>query len=419
MLFNECLKNDYLFTQTVDQLLCQKCDRYLADRFVEGTCPHPGCGYEDARGDQCDGCSKLVNATELINPRCNTCRTTPVIRQSSQFFLDLPKIEPKLRAYLETKDNLWSNNARVITKSWLREGLKPRCITRDLKWGIPVPYKGFENKVFYVWFDAPIGYMSITNNYTDKWEEWWRPTNKKNVNIELFQFMAKDNVPFHSVMFPSTLLAADNGYTIVSHIMATEYLNYEDGKFSKSRGTGVFGNDAKDTGIPSDVWRFYLASSRPEGQDSNFNWTELITRNNSELLNNLGNFINRSLVFCENYFTSIIPTIQLNDDDLNLLALINREICDYVKSMERAKYRDGIKHTLTVSRLGNQYMQMQQPWVLLKGKTDDEKNRAASVIGLCCNIVCLLANLLSPFMPDTVTKIYTQLNTAPRNLNVE
>lgn len=325
------------------------------------------------------------------------------------------QIEPKLRAWLETTDSQWSNNARVITKSWLREGLKPRCITRDLKWGIPVPYKGFENKVFYVWFDAPIGYMSITNTYTNEWEKWWRPT-EPNINVELFQFMAKDNVPFHSVMFPSTLLAADKGYTLVSNIMATEYLNYEDGKFSKSRGTGVFGNDAKNTGIPSDVWRFYLASSRPEGQDSNFSWTELITRNNSELLNNLGNFINRSLVFCEKNFNGIIPKIQLNDDELNLLALINREIFEYIRSMERANYRDGIKHTLSVSRLGNQYMQMQQPWVMLKG-TDDEKNRAATVIGLCCNIVCLLANLLTPFMPDTVTTIYSQLNTTPWHLN--
>lgn len=260
--------------------------------------------------------------------------------------------------------------------------------------------------------------MSITNTYTDKWEQWWRPAANNNINVELFQFMAKDNVPFHSVMFPSTLLAADKGYTLVSNIMATEYLNYEDGKFSKSRGTGVFGNDAKDTGIPSEVWRFYLASGRPEGQDSNFNWTELITRNNSELLNNLGNFINRSLVFCEKNFNATIPTITLSDDELNLLALINRELADYVRSMERAKYRDGVKHTLAVSRLGNQYMQAQQPWVMLKG-TDDQKGRAATVIGLCCNIVCLLAGMLSPFMPDTTVTIYSQLGTVARQLNPE
>lgn len=230
--------------------------------------------------------------------------------------------------------------------------------------------------------------------------------------------MAKDNVPFHSVMFPCTLLGGEKGYTIVSRIMATEYLNYEDGKFSKSRGTGVFGNDAMDTGIPADVWRFYLASARPEGQDSNFSWNELVLRNNSELLNNLGNFINRSLVFCEKNFNAAIPPIQLTDDELTLLALVNREYMGYVQAMERAKFRDGLKHILTISRHGNQYMQSQQPWVLLKG-TDDQKSRGATVIGLSCNLVCLLATLLLPFMPDTSKTIYNQLNTTSRQIRAE
>lgn len=188
-------------------------------------------------------------------------------------------------------ENDWTNNARVITKSWIKEGLKPRCITRDLKWGIPVPIPEFANKVFYVWFDAPIGYMSITNCYCEDWRQWWQPDQE--IKVELFQFMAKDNVPFHSVMFPSTLLAVDKGYTLVTNIMATEYLNYESGKFSKSRGVGVFGNDVQETGIEADIFRFYLASARPEAQDSSFSWSDLVTRNNSELLNNLGNFINR------------------------------------------------------------------------------------------------------------------------------
>lgn len=185
----------------------------------------------------------------------------------------------------------WSNNAQVIGRAWLREGLKPRCITRDLKWGVPVPLDGYRDKVFYVWFDAPLGYMSITKAYTEEWEKWWRP--EPATDVVLYQFMAKDNVPFHAVMFPATLLGANRGYTTVSHIMATEYLNYEDGKFSKSRGVGVFGNDAQNTGISSSVWRFYLLYVRPESQDSSFSWSDLATKNNSELLNNLGNFVNR------------------------------------------------------------------------------------------------------------------------------
>lgn len=199
--------------------------------------------------------------------------------------------------------------------------------------------------------------------------------------------MAKDNVPFHSVVFPATLLAINKNYTTVTNIMATEYLNYEDGKFSKSRGIGVFGNDAQDTGIPADVWRYYLAAARPEGQDSNFSWNDLVARNNSELLNNLGNFINRALVFCEKNFNSTVPNIIPTEDEYIVLALINRELQGYVQSMEKAKLRDGLRHTLSVSRHGNQYLQSQQPWVLLKG-SDDQKQRAGTIIGFTCNIAC-------------------------------
>lgn len=203
--FKDVNANGFTDVETVDQLLCQKCDRFLADRFVEGTCPHPECGYEDARGDQCDGCGKLVNAIELIRPRCKQCNTAPIIRDSKQFFFNLPKIESKLRTWFDGVAQNWTNNARIITKSWLKEGLRPRCITRDLKWGIPVPYPGFEKKVFYVWFDAVLGYISITSKYTKDWQQWWQPKSN-DVKIDLFQFMAKDNVPFHSVIFPAMLV---------------------------------------------------------------------------------------------------------------------------------------------------------------------------------------------------------------------
>ncbi|XP_058453366.1 methionine--tRNA ligase, cytoplasmic [Malaya genurostris] len=413
-MFIELYNGGYIETRAVDQLLCQKCSRYLADRFVEGTCPHPGCGYEDARGDQCDACGKLVNAVELVRPRCKVCNTSPIIRQSSQFFLDLPKIEPKLRQWIDRVDHGWTNNARVITQSWLKEGLKSRCITRDLKWGIPVPLEGYEDKVFYVWFDAPIGYISMTSRYSKDWRQWWQPDADK--KVDLYQFMAKDNVPFHSVMFPASLIGIDKGHTLVSHIMATEYLNYEDGKFSKSRGIGVFGNDAQETGIPADVWRFYLGASRPEGQDSSFSWNDLAARNNNELLKNVGNFVNRALVFCEKFFDSTVPPMVLNDEDYTLLALVNRELKGYVNQMERAKLRDGIRHLLAISRYGNQYMQSEEPWVLVKG-TDDQKTRAGTVVGLCVNFACLLATLIFPFMPTTARNLYTQLNVSTGHID--
>lgn len=405
-LFLQLNNNGFMFTQSVEQLHCESCDRYLADRFVEGGCPNIGCNYEDARGDQCDGCGKLVNAIELKNPRCKVCGKTPVLKTSSQFFIDLPKLEPLLRHWMKISSPGWSHNADVIAKSWLKEGLKPRCITRDLKWGVPVPLDGFRNKVFYVWFDAPIGYISISKAYTKDFEQWWRPA--PDAKVTLYQFMAKDNVPFHGVLFPSMLLGANRGYVTVSHIMATEYLNYEDGKFSKSRGVGVFGNDARDTGIPSDVWRFYLLYVRPESQDSSFSWSDLVTKNNSELLNNLGNFINRALVFAKNNFNKTIPKMELDQEDYNLLALCTRELKGYVASLEKAKLRDGIRHILAISKLGNQYMQSNQPWVKLKGD-DKEKLRAGTVIGMSCNIACLLTTLLEPYMPDTSANLKAQL----------
>ncbi|KOC69527.1 Methionine--tRNA ligase, cytoplasmic [Habropoda laboriosa] len=393
----------YILNETVDQLLCESCDRFLADRFVEGTCPR--CKYEDARGDQCDGCGHLVNATDLISPRCKVCSSRPIVKKSVQFFLDLPKAKDKLKEWSPTVEKGWSSVARVVAKPWLRDGLKPRCITRDLKWGIPVPVEGYENKVFYVWFDAPFGYISITKRYTQEYEQWWKP---KDVQVDLYQFMAKDNVPFHAIMFPACLIAANEGHTLIKHLMATEYLNYEDTKFSKSRGIGVFGTDARDTGIPADVWRFYLAYVRPETQDSNFNWVDLATKNNSELLNNFGNFVNRALVFAEKYFDSKVPLIELQEDDLVLLVLAQRELSSYVHSMKQAKLRDGLKHVLAISKHANVYMQFQEPWVKIKG-TDNDKKRAGTIIGICCNLACLLSALLAPFMPNTARELRSQL----------
>ncbi|XP_015586892.1 methionine--tRNA ligase, cytoplasmic isoform X2 [Cephus cinctus] len=393
----------YIFTENVDQLLCESCQRFLADRFVEGTCPR--CSYTDARGDQCDGCGHLVNAIELINPRCKVCNSKPMIKVSTQFFLDLPKIEPRLQEWAKSAEVNWSSVARAVSKPWFRDGLKPRCITRDLKWGIPVPLEGYRDKVFYVWFDAPLGYVSITKRYTKEYEQWWKP---KYVDVSLYQFMAKDNVPFHSVMFPASLLAADQGHTLVKHIMATEYLNYEDTKFSKSRGIGVFGTDAKETGILPDVWRFYLAYVRPESQDSNFNWVDLATKNNSELLNNLGNFINRALMFVERNFASKVPPMEPQEDDLTVLALSQRELSSYVAALEQAKLRDALRHILAISKHGNQYMQSQEPWVKVKG-TDDDKKKAGTVIGICCNLVALLSALLAPYMPNTSREVRSQL----------
>ncbi|XP_051270251.1 methionine--tRNA ligase, cytoplasmic isoform X1 [Dicentrarchus labrax] len=402
-------KHDFLVEDTVEQLRCESCQRFLADRFVEGTCPH--CSYPEARGDQCDKCGRLINAVELREPQCKVCRQTPVIRSSKHLFLDLPKLEAQLEQWLDksTSTGDWTANAKQITRSWLRDGLKPRCITRDLKWGTPVPHPDFKEKVFYVWFDAPIGYLSITANYTDKWEKWWKNPHQ----VELYNFMAKDNVPFHSVVFPCSLLGAQDNYTLVNHLVATEYLNYEDTKFSKSRGVGVFGDMAKDTGIPSDVWRFYLLYVRPEGQDSAFSWADMATKNNSELLNNLGNFINRAGMFVTKFFEGCVPAIELQQEDKKLLALVGWELQQYIQLMDKVKIRDALKHILNISRHGNQYIQVNEPWKKIKGG-DTERQRAGTVTGLSVNIACLLSVMLFPYMPTVSQTIRDQLN-APQS----
>jgi len=340
------------------------------------------------------------------------CARCPEVRTSNHLFIDLPKVEERLNTWLENSSEKWSNNARVIAKSWLKGGLQPRCITRDLVWGTPVPLEGYTGKVFYVWFDAPIGYISITAQYTEHWEKWWKNPD----DVEYWQFMAKDNVPFHSVVFPSTLLGTDQKWTMVNRLMSTEYLNYEDAKFSKSRGVGVFGNDAMETGIPSDVFRFYLMYIRPENQDSAFKWDDLMLKNNSELLANLGNFINRATKFTKDNFGSCVPAMNLTDEDWELVARVNQELANYISQLEEAREREAITSVFNISRLGNQLMQHNTPWKLVKGSEED-KTRAGTVVGLSVNLACLLSVLIQPYMPSLSAKLQTQL-AAPASVNV-
>lgn len=411
-IFNRLLQRGCLLTDTVEQLRCDNCQRFLADRFVEGICPL--CKYEEARGDQCDKCGKLINAVELKSPQCKVCKQTPVIKSSKHLFLDLPKLEERLQKWLDQTLPVgdWTANARYITRSWIRDGLKPRCITRDLKWGTPVPLDGFTDKVFYVWFDAPIGYISITANYTNEWEKWW----KNPQQVQLYHFMAKDNVPFHSVIFPSCLLGTEDNYTLVSHIIATEYLNYEDGKFSKSRGVGVFGDMAKDTGIPADIWRFYLLYVRPEGQDSAFSWSDLMLKNNSELLNNLGNFVNRAGMFVQKFFNGCVPEMELLSEDKRLVAQVAAELHQYNQLLEKVRIRDALRCILNISRHGNQYIQVNEPWKCIKG-TKEEQKRAGTVTGVAVNMAALLSVMLQPYMPTIAGTIQEQL-LVPQEANV-
>ncbi|KAI9297528.1 methionyl-tRNA synthetase [Neoconidiobolus thromboides FSU 785] len=409
-IFMKLHENGFTHQETVSQLYCEKCERFLADRYVEGTCPK--CQYNDARGDQCDQCGTLLNASELIKPRCKLDSNSPVLRDSTHIFLDLPNLQTDCENFVNnsSEKGKWTTNGKTITKSWLKEGLKPRCITRDLKWGTPVPLEEMKNKVFYVWFDAPIGYLSITANYTKEWEKWW----KNPEQVELFQFMGKDNVPFHTVIFPSALIGTKEDWTLLNHINTTEYLNYEDGKFSKSRNVGVFGNNVIETGIPVSVWRYYLLSNRPETNDSIFTWKEFITKNNSELLANLGNFCNRILKFVASAkYQSAIPAFSVDGSlEQGLISDVNKIVAQFHADMKLGKLRSGIKLLMEVSQLGNGYLQSVK---IDNTLFNNHREQCDNAVGLAVNLVYLLASLMFPFMPSSSEQLCSQLN-APLGL---
>ncbi len=387
-------RNGFIKEQTIEQLYCGSCKLFLADRYVRGTCPH--CGYADARGDQCESCGKLLDPTELVTPRCGVCGSTPEVRETRHLYIDLPAIRPKLEAWIKETSvrGFWARNAVKMTEAWIRDGLKERAITRDLKWGIPVPKKGFENKVFYVWFDAPIGYISITASHTEDWEKWWRNPEE----VELFQFIGKDNIPFHTVIFPSSLLGSGEKWTLLHHMSSTEYLNYESGKFSKSKGIGIFGNDVVDTGIPADVWRFYIFYNRPETSDYLFTWKDFQEKVNAELIGNLGNLVNRTLTFAARYYDGRIP--EAPDD-----AAFMKEVAAYEDRIrahyERAELKDAFRETLALSSFGNKAFQDGEPW---KTRTSDPA-RAASLLRNLLYLVRDLAVLVRPVMPATSDKL--------------
>lgn len=406
-IFWQLYNKKLIFEESMEQLFCDSCSRFLADRFVEGTCPF--CSWDGARGDQCDKCGKLVNAPDLKDPKCKLCNSAPRVRSSKHLFLDLPQLQPTITEWMNSTTGkescCWTQTARVIAAAWLKEGLQARCITRDLKWGSPVPLPGYEDKVFYVWFDAPIGYLSITKTCVgDDWTKWWKNPDE----VELFQFMAKDNVVFHSIIMPATQLGTGDTFTLVDHLIAVEYLNYENKKFSKSRGVGVFGNDAMQSGIASDIWRFYLISIRPETADSSFNWIDLMTKNNSELLNNVGNFCNRALTFLYNSFSGIVQDINLEERDQQLIACVNEDLELFVDLMDKAKLRDGLRQLIKISAHGNLFMQETKPWELVKSA--DTRPRAGSIISLSANLVALFSFLFSPFIPAACRTLKLCLN---------
>ena len=393
-LFKACDDNGYIVEKESEQLYCLECKRFLADRFVSGTCPH--CGYDGARGDQCEKCGTLLDPTELIEPKCSVCGSTPVLRKTKNLYLNLPKILPLLDEWMKkaSVEGFWAKNAIQITSSWIRDGLQERCITRDLKWGIPVNKPGYEDKVFYVWFDAPIGYISITANKTKDWEYWWRDPE----NTELFQFIGKDNIPFHTVVFPSTLLASKEKWTMLYHMSSTEYLNYEGGKFSKSKGIGIFGNDVEETGIPADVWRFYMFYNRPEKSDFTFTWLDFQEKVNKELIGNLSNLVNRTLTFVKRFYDGNLGAGSLDE---SLCKEIKEREEAITAALEKADERDAIRLIFELSDIGNKAFQDGEPWKVRK----EDPEKAAVLLRTLMYLIRDLAIMITPYMPTTGDRI--------------
>ena len=397
-------ENGYIFTQETEQLYCPKCDRFLPDRFVEGTCPN--CNYDSARGDQCDSCGSLLEPTNLLEPRCAICDSAPTKETRKHWYFDLPKLTEKLRDYIENNESL-PDNARNFTLNLLKEGLKPRPVTRDNKWGIQSPFPGSEEKTIYVWVEAVLGYLSATVQYfkqlgeEERWKEFWF-----NKETKTLYFIGKDNIPFHTVILPALLLATHEDYNLPWTVHSTEFLMFDGKAFSKSRRIGVWIDEALDL-FPADYWRYSIMTIRPEVKDTNFSWTTLTEKVNSDLNDTLGNFIHRTLTFINRQFDSTVPEPKNLDEKDKAILLEAKEVVNKTaERMEAFKLQEALRYAISLAHLGNRYFNEKEPWKTIK----TDRQESANTLYVAAQIVKQLAVILEPFIPFTTEKLWTLLN---------
>jgi methionyl-tRNA synthetase len=397
-------ENGYIFTQETEQLYCPKCDRFLPDRFVEGTCP--SCGDVGARGDQCDACGNLLEPTNLLEPRCAICNSAPIVETRKHWYFDLPKLTEKLRDYIQNNENL-PDNARNFTLNILKEGLKPRPVTRDNKWGIQSPFPGSEDKTIYVWVEAVLGYISATIQYfkrlgqEERWKEYWFDKEAKTL-----YFIGKDNIPFHTIILPALLLATHEPYNLPWTVHSTEFLMFDGQAFSKSRRIGIWIDEALEL-FPADYWRYSLMSIRPEVKDTNFSWTTLIEKVNSDLNDTLGNFIHRTLTFINKQFGSTVPQPSNLDEKDEAVLKEAKEIVDKTaERLEIFKLQEALRYAISLSHLGNRYFNEKEPWKTMK----TDRQESANTLYVAAQIVKQLAIIMEPFIPFTAEKLWMLLN---------
>ena len=412
-IFSQLDKNGFITEKTMNQVYSVADKMFLADRYIVGTCPY--CGYDKARGDQCENCTKILEPTDLINPRSTVSGATELeVRETKHLFLNLPKIEQKLEEWLKTKEAFWPDVAYSIAKKWVKEGLQPRCITRDLKWGFPVNKPGFEDKVFYVWFDAPIGYIGITKQWSDEnpaarnWRDWWLDAE----DVRYVQFMGKDNVPYHSITFPATLLGTGENWTKVDLLKGCSYLTFEGGKFSKSEHRGVFAADAVKE-FPADYWRYWLMANAPEASDSSFTFENFAGTVNKDLNGVLGNFVQRVMKMTSSKIGDTIPEGEaMQEIDNELLRILQKRTDDYFKYMEAIELRKAVNELRAIWVEGNNYISTTEPWTVIK--TDPK--RAETILRICLNLTRIYAALSAPLLPDTAEKIMQKFNLSSADL---
>lgn len=405
-IFEQLDKNGFIEERTIKQVYSVDDQMFLADRYITGTCPY--CGYEKARGDQCENCTKVLEPTDLINPKSSVSGSTNLeVRETKHLFLNLPKIEQRLSQWLKTKEPFWPDVAYTIAQKWLKEGLQPRCITRDLKWGFPVNKEGFEDKVFYVWFDAPIGYIGITMEWADQnpsernWKDWWLDAQ----DVRYVEFMGKDNVPYHSITFPATLLGTGENWTMVDYLKGMSYLTYEGGKFSKSEKRGIFAEDAIKE-FPADYWRYWLMSNAPEGSDSSFSFDLFAAVVNKDLNGVLGNFVSRVLKMTSSKLSDTVPECgEFTAAEKELIANLQTRINDYFKYMDEMEFRKAMNELRAIWVEGNNYISAAEPWTVIKTDTA----RAATILYVCINLIRIFAILSAPVMPTVSAAMLERL----------